>query len=160
MTDLFGAEGRRRLAKLDVPEPWRSNATASVALIDDLEDQIAELNRRLRESHADHPYIPLLLSVPGIGWVLAFTIAAEIGVDISGSSRNGFPRHLIHSCGPWAVSVNEGRRRGLRLHGPGGTAHRTAVTVRAYFGERPVYAHPGPKRRPPGLARESGQHGT
>ena len=26
-----------------------------------------------------HPYIPLLLSVPGIGWVLAFTIAAEIG---------------------------------------------------------------------------------
>jgi transposase len=73
VTDLFGAEGRRLLAKLDVPEPWRSNVSASVALIDDLEGQIAELNRRLRESHADHPYIPLLLSVPGIGWVLAFT---------------------------------------------------------------------------------------
>jgi transposase len=33
----------------------------------------------LRGGHADHPYGPLLLSVPGIGWVLAFTIAAEIG---------------------------------------------------------------------------------
>src|SRR4029453_11714308 len=31
--DLFGAEGRRLLAKLDVPEPWRSNVSASVALI-------------------------------------------------------------------------------------------------------------------------------
>ncbi|MDQ3571697.1 MAG: transposase [Actinomycetota bacterium] len=53
--------------------------TASIELIDELERQIAEVNRRLREGHADHPYIPLLRSVPGIGWVLAFTIAAEIG---------------------------------------------------------------------------------
>jgi transposase len=54
--------------------------SASVALIDDLEGQIAEVDRRLRESHADHAYIPLRLSVPGVGWVLAFTIAGEIGV--------------------------------------------------------------------------------
>ena len=79
VTDLFGAEGRRLLARLDVPEPWRGNVTASIALIDDLERQISELNRRLKTGHADHPYVPLLLSVPGIGWVLAFTIAAEIG---------------------------------------------------------------------------------
>ena len=31
---------------------------------------------------ADHPYVPLLMTVPGIGWVLASTIAAELG-DIS-----------------------------------------------------------------------------
>ena len=72
VTDLFGAEGRRLLAKLDVPEPWRGNVTASVELIDDLERQIAEINRRLREGHADHPYVPLLMSVPGVGRVLAF----------------------------------------------------------------------------------------
>ena len=65
VTDLFGAEGRRLLAKLDVPEPWRGNVTASVELIDVLERQIAEINRRLREGHADHPYVPLLMSVPG-----------------------------------------------------------------------------------------------
>ena len=71
--------GRELLARLDVPEPWRSNVTASLALIDELEGQIDQVNRRLRDGHADHPYIPLLMSVPGIGWVLAFTIAAEIG---------------------------------------------------------------------------------
>ena len=79
VTDLFGVEGRKLLERLQVPEPWRSNVSASVVLIDDLEDQIDEINKRLREGHADHPYIPLLMSAPGVGWVLAFTIAAEIG---------------------------------------------------------------------------------
>jgi transposase len=45
---------------------------------DQLEGQIDQINRRLRAEHADHPYVPLL-SVPGIRWVLAFTIVAEIG---------------------------------------------------------------------------------
>jgi transposase len=48
-------------------------------LIDDLERQIDQINRDLKASGAEHPYVPLLLTVPGIGWVLAFTIAAEIG---------------------------------------------------------------------------------
>ena len=46
VTDLFGVEGRALLARLQVPEPWRGNITASVELIDDLEDQIAEINRK------------------------------------------------------------------------------------------------------------------
>jgi transposase len=36
VTDLFGAEGRRLLERLEVPEPWRGNVSASVMLIDDL----------------------------------------------------------------------------------------------------------------------------
>ena len=79
VTDLFGAEGRRLLARLYVPELWRSNVRVSLELIDHLERQIDDVNRRLKAGHADHPYIPLLMSVPGIRWVLAFTIAAEIG---------------------------------------------------------------------------------
>src|SRR5437667_9946098 len=78
VTDLFGVEGRRLLERLEVPEPWRGNITASLALIDDLEDQIAAINTRLKEGHADHPYVPLLLSAPRIAWVPAFTTAAEI----------------------------------------------------------------------------------
>ena len=31
---------------------------------------------------ADHRYVPLLMTTPGVGWVLGYTIAAEIG-DIS-----------------------------------------------------------------------------
>src|SRR5919112_535928 len=44
VTDLFGAEGRKLLAKLDVPEPWRANVSAAVELIDDLERQIDQIN--------------------------------------------------------------------------------------------------------------------
>jgi transposase len=117
VTDLFGAEGRRLLKRLEVPEPWRSNVTASVWLIDELERQIADLNRRLKAGHADHPYIPLLLSAPGIGWVLAFTIAAEIG-EIE---RFASPQKLISYTGlcPRVNQSGESDRRGrLTKHGP------------------------------------------
>ena len=117
VTDLFGLEGRKLLARLGVPEPWRSNVTASLTLIDDLEDQIAELNTRLKEGHADHPYIPLLMSTPGIGWVLAFTIAAEIG-EIE---RFASPEKLAGYTGlcPRVNQSGEKDRRGpITKHGP------------------------------------------
>ena len=117
VTDLFGAEGRRLLARLDVPEPWRGNVTASLELIDDLERQISEVNRRLRAGHADHPYVPLLLSAPGVGWVLAFTIAAEIG-DIE---RFSSPEKLTGYTGlcPRVNQSGDADRRGpLTKHGP------------------------------------------
>ena len=117
VTDLFGAEGRRLLARLDVPEPWRGNVTASVELIDHLEDQIDQVNRRLRAGHADHPYVPLLMTVPGVGRVLAFTIAAEIG-EIE---RFPTPQKLTGYSGlcPRVVQSGEKDRRGpLSKHGP------------------------------------------
>jgi transposase len=117
VTDLFGVEGRELLARLDVPEPWRSNVTASIELIDHLERQIDEINRRLRAGHADHPYIPLLMSVPGIRWVLAFTIASEVG-EIE---RFPSPEKLAGYTGlcPRVVQSGERDRRGpLSKHGP------------------------------------------
>jgi len=79
VADLFGVAGRELLDRLEVPQPWRGTIDASLELIDDLERRIAEINRELRAGGADHPYVPLLLTAPGIGRVLAFTIAAEIG---------------------------------------------------------------------------------
>ena len=79
VTDLFGVEGRELLDRLQIPDPWRQSVDASLDLIDYLERQIAEINRDLKASGAEHPYVSLLLTVPGIGWVLAFTIASEIG---------------------------------------------------------------------------------
>jgi transposase len=117
VTDLFGAEGRRLLARLDVPEPWRSNVSASIELIDHLEGQIDVINRRLRAEHADHPYVPLLKTIPGIRWVLAFTIAAEIG-DIS---RFETPKKFTGYTGlcPRVVQSGDSDRRGpLTKHGP------------------------------------------
>jgi transposase len=117
VTDLFGVEGRKLLDRLQVPEPWRSNVTASLALIDDLEDQIDVTNRRLRASHPEHPYIPLLRSAPGIGWVLAFTIASEIGAI----ERFSSPEKLTGYTGlcPRVNQSGEKDRRGpLTKHGP------------------------------------------
>ncbi len=117
VTDLFGVQGRALLARLPVPEPWRGNITASVGLIDDLEGQIAQINRKLREGHADHPYIPLLMSAPGIGWVLAFTIAAEIGQI----ERFASPEKLAGYTGlcPRVNQSGDKDRRGpLTKHGP------------------------------------------
>ena len=117
VSDLFGVEGRELLERLEVPEPWRSNVTASLRLIDDLERQIDAVNRRLRASHAEHPYIPLLMSAPGIGWVLAFTIAAEIG-EIE---RFQSPAKLTGYTGlcPRVNQSGDSDRRGpLTKHGP------------------------------------------
>jgi transposase len=117
VTDLFGVAGRELLDRLEVPQPWRSTVDASIALIDDLERQIAEINHQLRAGSADHPYVPLLLTVPGIGSVLAFTIAAEIG-DIarfpSAKKLCGYTR----LCPRVDQSGDTDRRGPLSKHGP------------------------------------------
>ncbi|MFF3875976.1 IS110 family transposase [Streptomyces sp. NPDC001978] len=79
VSDLFGVAGRKLLATLGLPEPWAGTMAASLYLIDELDTQVEACERELRKLGADHPYVPLLTSAPGIGWVLGYTIAAEIG---------------------------------------------------------------------------------
>lgn len=79
MSDLFGARGRELLERLAVPDPWRSDVLAAVALIDALEREISGVERELADLGADHPDVPLLTTVPGIASVLSYTIAAELG---------------------------------------------------------------------------------
>jgi transposase len=117
MADLFGAGGRRLLAELAFPEPWLGHVRASVELIDDLDRRIAQIERWLQRSGADHRYIPLLMSAPGIGWVTGFTIAAEIG----DSSRFSSPVKLTGYTGlcPRVNQSGDMDRRGpLSKHGP------------------------------------------
>ena len=62
--------GAKAAGATRVPEPWRENVTASFELIDDSRtdhrDQRAGSARPRRP-----PLHPVLMSVPGIGWVLA-----------------------------------------------------------------------------------------
>src|SRR5262249_25424856 len=81
-SDLFAASGRRMLEQLRRPEPWVSTVAASLALIDRLDQDITACERELRALTPEHPYLRLLMTCPGIGELLAYTIAAEIG-DIS-----------------------------------------------------------------------------
>src|SRR5919108_742172 len=92
VSDLFGRRGRELLARLEFPDPWRGGVLAAVAMIDDLDRQIAGIDAELRALGADHAYVPLLIGAPGIAWVLGYTIASEIG-DIA---RFASPKKL---CG-------------------------------------------------------------
>src|SRR5262249_9420210 len=79
VSDLFGVRGRTLLAGDVVPEPWRGHITTALALIDDLTRSITQLECALRRWGAAPRYVPLLMTTPGIAWVLGYTIAAEIG---------------------------------------------------------------------------------
>src|SRR5919205_589549 len=95
VSDLFGVRGRQLLARLELPDPWQGTIEASLRLINELDHEIGDCERELRRLGADHRYVPLLCTVPGISWVLAYTIAAEIG-DIT---RFPSPRKLTGYTG-------------------------------------------------------------
>ena len=116
-SDLFGAGGRALLERLQLPEPWASTVAASLELIDLLDERISSCESELRALGAEHRYIPLLMTCPGIGWVLAFTIASEIG-EIG---RFQSPAKLVGYTGlcPRVEQSGERDRRGaLRKNGP------------------------------------------
>jgi transposase len=117
LSDLFGVSGRALLRRLALPEPWAGSLAASLRLIDELAREIASCERELRRLGADHRYVPLLMSVPGIGFVLAYTIAAEIG-EIE---RFASPAKLAGYSGlcPRVYQSGESDRRGpLSKQGP------------------------------------------
>jgi transposase len=114
VSDLFGARGRELLDRLEFPEPWRSNVLAAVRMIDELDEEIGAIEKELRALGADHRYVPLLMTVPGIAWVLGYTIAAEIG-DIN---RFASPKKLTSYTGlcPRVYQSGESDRRGPLTH--------------------------------------------
>jgi transposase len=117
LSDLFGVAGRALLARLCRPEPWAGTVETSLRLIDELEREIAASERKLKALGAEHRYVPLLTTIPGIAWVLAYTIAAEIG-DIA---RFPSPRKLAGYTGlcPRVYQSGESDRRGpLSKKGP------------------------------------------
>jgi transposase len=117
LSDLFGVSGRALLERLALPEPWAGTLAASLRLIDELDEEIAACERELRRLGAEHRYVPLLMSVPGIGFVLAYTIAAEIG-DID---RFASPAKLAGYSGlcPRVYQSGASDRRGaLAKQGP------------------------------------------
>jgi transposase len=117
MADLFGVAGRDLLDRTQVPEPWRSTLATSLTMVDDLNERIDACAAELRALGADHAYIPLLMTVPGVGWVLAYTIASEIG-DIR---RFASPKKLAGYTGLCPLVRQSGNRdvRGpLAKNGP------------------------------------------
>jgi transposase len=145
VSDLFGVRGRALLERLALPEPWAGTVQASLRLIDELEREIAACEAELRQEGADHRYVPLLLSVPGIGWVLAYTIAAEIG-DIARfpsstklAGYTGLCPRVYQSARPTAAARSPSRGRSTcagRLSRPPSTPADTPTTASATSARR------------------------
>jgi transposase len=139
VSDLFGVSGRALLERLALPQPWRGTVQASLRMIDELDREIAACEQELRRLGADHRYVPLLLTVPGIGWVLAYTIAAEIG-DIH---RFCSPSKLAGYSGlcPRVYQSGASDRRGsLAKQGPK-YLRRALVEAAVHASTHPIYRH-------------------
>lgn len=116
-SDLFGGGGRGFLKELDLPGAWTETLATTLEVIDHLDAQITGYGRRLAVAAAETPEVGLLQTVPGIGPILGFTIASEIG-DIS---RFRTPKHLVGYTGlcPRVIQSGDSDRRGpLTKHGP------------------------------------------
>lgn len=116
-SDLFGIKGREHLDALGLPAPWSTDIVASLEVIDHLDAQSRLIERDLRAMGATHPYVPLLMTAPGIAWILGYSIAAEIG-DIARFSE---PRKLVGYTGlcPRVYQSGSRDRRGeLTKNGP------------------------------------------
>jgi transposase len=139
VSDLFGVGGRALLQRLQLPDVWRGTLQASLRLIDELEREIDACGRELRALGADHRYVPQLLTLPGLGWVLAYTIAAEIG-DIG---RFCSPQKLAGYTGlcPRVYQSGASDRRGaLSKQGPR-YLRWALIEASLHACRHPAYAH-------------------
>ena len=116
ISDLFGRRGRQWLqAALPLLPPHSRYATERLLeQLDVVTAQILGFEQRLRAVFAPTPELQLLLSLPGVGWVLAVVILLEIG-DIR---RFPSAAHLAAYAGTTP-----------RVHASGGRTHYGQLRV-------------------------------
>ncbi len=81
VTDIFGVQGRRLIEKslTELPTETRHSVEEQLKLLDQLQGQIKQTEDRIRKIVKITPQVQLLMSLPGIGPILAVLIAFEIG---------------------------------------------------------------------------------
>jgi transposase len=79
VSDLFGKQGRRWLASIELSDAARLVVDTYLPLIDDFNLKIAEQERRLAKLAKDDVRAHWLQTIPGIGPYSAMVILAEIG---------------------------------------------------------------------------------
>lgn len=79
ITDLFGKAGREYLKQLELSQIYQRALNGYLHLIDEFTTFIREVDSGLRKELKEVPQIQLLMSIPGVGLILAHLILAEIG---------------------------------------------------------------------------------
>ena len=78
-SDIFSKSGRRILERLEVKEFERRQIERKLAALDDLGAHIGELEERLREDLEQDERADLLMTLPGVGDIIAYAMLSEIG---------------------------------------------------------------------------------
>ena len=80
-SDLFGTSGLQAMLKRmpELPPETRKSVEQELELLDDLARQTDQAEHRIHQVIALTPEMELLKSLPGVGPVLAITIALEVG---------------------------------------------------------------------------------
>lgn len=97
VSDLFGVRGRNLVEKrlVELPPETRHSVKEQLRLLDQLQRQIGEAEERTWQMVKITPEMRLLMSLPGIGPILAVLTALEIG-DVT---RFADAAHLASYCG-------------------------------------------------------------
>jgi len=82
VSDLFGVRGLQYLEQIHLPQYHRDQLHTYLSMYQELVEEIKPLTQTLNGLTTDKPIAKLLMSVPGIGGIVAMTIVAEVG-DIS-----------------------------------------------------------------------------
>jgi transposase len=109
-SDLFGKAGRHFLEDLTLPEGSHQALQGCLELLDKLTLLIGEVEQWMVANLKEDEMVRLLMTIPGIGLILAHVIRAEIG-DIE-----RFPtfRHLASYSGLAPISDDTAGREGPR----------------------------------------------
>jgi transposase len=129
VSDLFGLKGLEYLKKIDLPSYHRESLETYLHLYQGLKDRIEPLTKRVDELAKENAMAKLLMSIPGIGPIVAMYMVAEIE-DI-----RRFPsyRHLSSYAGlvP-SLDSSGGKERTGRITKQGSPHLRTALIEAAH----------------------------
>jgi len=97
ITDIFGRKGREQVALSikQLPSETRYTLRCLLRELDMVEGQIQRIERRMKKVFSKTEQVKRLMTIPGIGFILAVTISNEIG-DIS---RFATPQRLASYAG-------------------------------------------------------------
>jgi len=97
VTDLFGVRGRNLIKErpVELPPETRNSVEEQLKLLDQVQRQIDSIEQRIRQIVKVTPEMQLLMSIPGVGAILAILIGLEIG----NVARFSDGAHLASYCG-------------------------------------------------------------
>src|SRR4051794_690409 len=133
--------------------PDAGGLASLAARVGAFERPVTAAEAALRRLGAEHPYVPLLVTVPGIGPVLGYTIAAEIG-EIT---RFSTPKRLVGDTGLCPTVDPSGRRDHRDWLAKNGPKYLRWALIEAaiHAAGHPVYAE-GYQRTRTGLGKQRG----